>query len=49
MITIKNFIFHTRKEEIENQVIVILANPNIKPEQLNDFELGWRLKNQVLD
>jgi iron complex outermembrane receptor protein len=20
-------------------------NPNIKPEQLNDFELGWRLKN----
>lgn len=24
------------------------SNPNIKPEQLNDFELGWRYKNQNL-
>ncbi|QXP60940.1 TonB-dependent receptor [Olleya sp. HaHaR_3_96] len=24
------------------------SNPDIKPEQLNDFELGWRYKNQNL-
>jgi iron complex outermembrane receptor protein len=43
-----NFYFSYARANREASRSDFESNPDIKPEQLNDFELGWRYKNQNL-
>lgn len=43
-----NFYFSYARANREASRSDFESNPNIKPEQLNDFELGWRYKSQNL-